>query len=66
MIDLTVEQLLCAEKSHIFEVRVRQSEIIRQAGNQRFKDSLSSSETLEEAVKLYERALYHVNFDEST
>ena len=66
--NLTLEQLLKAERSHIFEVRVKQSEVLRLAGNQRFKEhSSSSSETqLAEAIELYQRALYHAGFEEST
>jgi tetratricopeptide (TPR) repeat protein len=87
--DLTTRQLLEAERSHIFEVRVRQSEVLRQAGNARYKESgiasgpeqssssASSSAAIDdsstdnhlslaEAVELYQRALYHVDFEEST
>lgn len=76
--DLTLKQLLETERSHIFEVRVRQSEILRAAGNKRYSDkpepqSSSSSKNstqdshiaLAEAVELYQRALYHVDFEES-
>ena len=66
MPELTVKQLLEAERSHIFEVRIRQSEIIRQAGNLRFKEDASSSSSssliaIAEARELYQRALYHVS-----
>lgn len=69
MPELTTKQLLEAERSHIFEVRVRQSEVIRQAGNIRFKQhssysspssSSSSFVAIAEAIELYQRALYHV------
>ena len=64
----TKEQLLQAERSHIFEVRIRQSEIIKESGNDCYKASLSSSNPLEnitEASELYKRALHHVDFEGS-
>ncbi len=58
--ELTMEDLLGAPKSHIFEVRLRQSQILRTAGNDSFKEG-----KMDDAVALYERALFHANFEEA-
>lgn len=57
-ISLTAEELLVAPRSHIFEVRLKQSQVLRIAGNDCFEEGDFST-----ATKLYERALYHANFD---
>jgi hypothetical protein len=58
---LTMEQLLAAPPSNIFEVRVGQAEVLRQAANEAYDQN-----RLDDAVKLYERALYLCNFDNAT
>lgn len=58
---LTVQELLNAPKSPIFEVRLKQAEILRLAGNDAFKEK-----KMPEALLLYERALFHCNFEDAT
>lgn len=57
---VTKEQMLTAPHSPYFEVRVGQAVFIRQAAN----DEFAAGETAE-AIKLYERALYHCDFSSS-
>lgn len=58
---ISLEDLLAAPRSHIFEVRLKQSQILRVAGNDSYKNGLWS-----EAQQLYERALHHADFEEAT
>ena len=57
---LTLKQLLEAPRASIFELRLKQAEVLRLAGNDCFKKAL-----LKESLQLYDRALYHANFEES-
>lgn len=57
---LTMKQMLDAPRSPIFEVRLKQAEVLRKAGNDAFGKGL-----MPEALLLYERALYHANFDDA-
>jgi tetratricopeptide (TPR) repeat protein len=59
--DLSAETLLTAERAGIFEVRLRQSQVLRLAGNDAFKDG-----QFDDAIKFYERALYHADFEGAT
>ena len=57
---LTLKQLIEAPRASIFELRLKQAEILRLAGNDCFQKEL-----LKESLQLYDRALYHANFEES-
>jgi hypothetical protein len=57
---ITKEQMLTAPHSPYFEVRVGQAVFLRQAANDEF-----AIEEISEAIKLYERALYHCDFKDS-
>lgn len=59
--DLSYEQLLEAPKSTIFEIRIRQAEVIKNAANMLYK-----SNDLEKAIKLYQRSLFHTEIKESS
>lgn len=54
----TMEEMLTAPPATIFEVRLGQATYIRQAANDLYGD-----EKYEDALKLYERALFHCNFE---
>jgi hypothetical protein len=56
----TMEEMLTAPSASIFEVRLGQATYMRQAANELFGD-----EKYEEAMKLYERALFHCDFEKS-
>ena len=56
----TIEEMLSAPSATIFEVRLGQATYIRQAANDLFDE-----ERFEEAIRLYERALFHCNFDKA-
>ena len=58
--NLSLEQLLEAPKSSVFEVRLKQSGVLREAGNQAFEQNF-----LDTAIKLYNRALFHADFEKS-
>ncbi|CAM9316874.1 unnamed protein product, partial [Choristocarpus tenellus] len=47
------------EKSYVFEERLASAAELRQLGNECFKRGC-----MEDAVKAYERALYHIDFDD--
>eukprot|EP00752_Nemacystus_decipiens_P003410 g3156.t1 len=53
------DDLLTKDKSYLFEERIETAEQLRQLGNERFKTG-----HMGEAAEAYERALYHVDFDE--
>ena len=53
---LSIRELLDAPRSPIFEVRIRQSEVLRTAGNDCFKQGL-----IDEAVKLCEYNLHSMH-----
>uniref|UniRef100_M4BCE9 Uncharacterized protein n=1 Tax=Hyaloperonospora arabidopsidis (strain Emoy2) TaxID=559515 RepID=M4BCE9_HYAAE len=55
------KKLMDGERSCIFEVRIEQADFCRQRGSTQFQAG-----NTDEAVKWYERALYHVDFDEGT
>eukprot|EP00903_Cladosiphon_okamuranus_P018678 g17192.t1 len=55
----TEDDLLAKEKSYLFEERIETADRLRQLGNERFKRG-----HMEDAAQAYERALYHVDFDE--
>uniref|UniRef100_A0AAV1TI95 Peptidyl-prolyl cis-trans isomerase n=1 Tax=Peronospora matthiolae TaxID=2874970 RepID=A0AAV1TI95_9STRA len=55
------KKLMDGERSCIFEVRIEQADLCRQRGSTQFQAG-----NTDEAVKWYERALYHVDFDEGT
>jgi tetratricopeptide (TPR) repeat protein len=55
---LSAETLLTAERAGIFEVRLRQSQILRVAGNDAFNQG-----NFKDAIQFYERALYHADFE---
>jgi hypothetical protein len=57
---ITKEQMLTAPHSPYFEVRVGQAVFLRQAANDEF-----AADQIGEAIKLYERALYHCDFSDS-
>lgn len=57
---VTKEQMLTAPHSPYFEVRVGQAVFLRQAANDEY-----AADQIEEAIKLYERALYHCDFSDS-
>ena len=57
---IPTDQLLLAARSPVFEVRLRQSQILRVAGNDAY-----NSGNIEDAVKYYNRAAYHANFEDS-
>jgi hypothetical protein len=56
----TMEEMLTAPPATIFEVRLGQATYMRQAANDLFGD-----ENYEDAMKLYERALFHCNFEKA-
>lgn len=58
---LSLSELLDAPKSSIFEVRLKHAEILKEAGNDAFKQT-----KYEVSEKLYEKGLFHVNFDNAT
>ena len=57
---ITKEQMLTAPHSPYFEVRVGQAVFLRQAANDEY-----AVDNIGEAIKLYERALYHCDFTDS-
>ena len=57
---VTMEQMLTAPHSPYYEVRVGQAVFLRQAANDEF-----AKNNLDDAIKLYERALYHCDFSDS-
>lgn len=57
---ITKEQMLTAPHSPYFEVRVGQAVFLRQAANDEY-----AADQIGEAIKLYERALYHCDFSDS-
>jgi hypothetical protein len=57
---ITKEQMLTAPHSPYFEVRVGQAVFLRQAANDEY-----AADQIGEAIKLYERALYHCDFTDS-
>ncbi|CEG47783.1 Tetratricopeptide TPR1 [Plasmopara halstedii] len=59
--DRMTQILLHEERSCIFETRVERADLCRQRGSAQFKIG-----NVDEAIKWYERALYHVDFDEGT
>ncbi|CAI5741538.1 unnamed protein product [Hyaloperonospora brassicae] len=59
--DEETEKLMERERSCIFEVRNEQADLCRQRGSVHFQAG-----KIDEAIKWYERALYHVDFDEGT
>jgi len=56
---LSLDELLNAPVSNIFELRVGQADILRGAGNSRYREG-----DIETAVRLYERALKHCSMDD--
>ena len=55
---LTMTELLTGPRSSIFEIRLGQAEVLKQAGNDNYKQGHTS-----DAVKLYERSLYQSEFE---
>lgn len=49
------------ERSYVFETRVERASMCRDRGSAQFK-----LKNIARAVEWYERALYHVDFDEGT
>lgn len=67
--DLTYEQLMAAPRSTIFEVRVRQAEVLKEAANQLYtqKDLFSKENSnVEKALALYQKGISHLNFEGSS
>ena len=56
----TFEEMMTAHPAGIFEVRVGQAALMRQAANSYFEN-----DNIEDAIKLYERALQFLDFDKS-
>ncbi|KAG6623416.1 Tetratricopeptide TPR1 [Phytophthora cinnamomi] len=59
--DQEAKMLMHDERSCIFETRIERADLCRQRGSAQFKAG-----DIGGAVKWYERALYHVDFDEGT
>ena len=58
--EFTDEMKITAPRSSIFETRLKASDALRTVGNLRYK-----ADDLDMAVKAYERALWHADFDEA-
>ncbi|TDH70019.1 hypothetical protein CCR75_008221 [Bremia lactucae] len=59
--DTEARVLMHDERSCIFETRIERADLCRQRGSTQFQNG-----AIDQAVKWYERALYHVDFDEAT
>ncbi|KAG3098288.1 hypothetical protein PI124_g7853 [Phytophthora idaei] len=59
--DKETKMLMHDERSCIFETRIERADLCRQRGSAQFKTG-----DIDEAVTWYQRALYHVDFDEGT
>eukprot|EP00644_Phytophthora_capsici_P003777 jgi/Phyca11/6856/fgenesh1_pm.PHYCAscaffold_15_\ len=59
--DEETKMLMHDERSCIFETRIDRADMCRQRGSEQFKAG-----DINKAVEWYERALYHVDFDEGT
>ncbi|KAG7395631.1 hypothetical protein PHYBOEH_003388 [Phytophthora boehmeriae] len=59
--DAETRLLLVDERSCIFETRIERSDLCRQRGSAEFK-----ANNIEKAIEWYQRALFHVDFDEGT
>ena len=55
---MTSEQLLSAPRSGVFELRLKQAGLLKDAGNKAWNES-----NVDLAQKLYERAQYMATFD---
>lgn len=56
----TINEMLTAPSATIFEVRLGQSIYIKQVANELFDE-----EKYNDAIQLYERALFHCNFNKT-